>query len=281
MTGGNEANVRCISAVLIIAWFNLSNQNSLVKIFHNVSLSHDAHWLTLGHLHVNRIVFTLLNLHFFFYCKSRDAKKKKFYLFCLFNLSHRKIPPWYFSVSISFKWCSVHPKAWFATEHFPTASLYLPLFHFRFVFPEGFCKTIREGKKAQTTTYLYLDRAYLKSLSSEKGVFPLVLTVASLSFTVHSLTLEGCSHLHLLNEWMFSALVETLVLKDGLMSMICDISGPVFNIHKCDVDSSAHTRWSRSHFVPRGKTCEMRIICIFIYFVIFNEWGEMDAFWRT
>lgn len=72
----------CVSAVLIIARLNLSNQNSLVKIFHNVSLSHDAHCLTLGYLHVNRIVFTPLSLHLF-YCKSCDAKKNFFYLFCL------------------------------------------------------------------------------------------------------------------------------------------------------------------------------------------------------
>ena len=82
MTGGAKANVRCVSAVLIIARFKLSHQNSVVKIFNNVSLPQDAHCLTLRYLHVSRMVFSPLSLHLF-YCKSRDAKKKRFYLFCL------------------------------------------------------------------------------------------------------------------------------------------------------------------------------------------------------
>lgn len=118
--------------------------------------------------------------------------KKKFFLPFLSqpvwrNLSQRKIPPWYFSVSISFKWCSMHPKARFAMEHFPSASLYLPLFHFRFVFPECFCKQSERGKKHKLQHTFTWTEHYLKSFSSEKDVFPSVPTVASLSFTVSSL----------------------------------------------------------------------------------------------
>ena len=53
-----------------------------------------------------------------------------------------------------------------------------------------------------------------------------------------------CFHIHLLKVGTFSVLIENPILSGGPMSMICDITnymeaypGPVFNLHKCDVET--------------------------------------------
>lgn len=62
--------------------------------------------------------------------------------------------------------------------------------------------------------------------------------------------LERCFHTHLMKVEKYM-LIENQALRGGPTSMICDItvsleanSGPIFNLHKCDVEtfiSSAHS----------------------------------------
>lgn len=75
----------------------------------------------------------------------------------------------------------------------------------------------------------------------------LVPTVECLSFTVQSLTLQGCFHISLLNVYIFSVVIKNMIC--SRTSMICDITnrleadpGPIFSKHmrKLEASLSAH-----------------------------------------